>query len=51
VNVSGGTIRVRKDNDDENVTIYGAGTASTNTWWSIPDVGGSNIATLIKIAQ
>jgi hypothetical protein len=51
VNVSGGTIRVRKDNDDEGGTIYGAGTPSTDTWWAIPDLGGGNIATLIKIAQ
>lgn len=51
VNVSGGEIRVRKDNDDESGTIFGAGTTTTATWWSIPDLGGGNVATLIKIAQ
>jgi hypothetical protein len=51
VNVSGGTIRVRKHNSDEGGNILGAGTATTATWWSIPDLGGGNIATLIKIAQ
>jgi hypothetical protein len=51
VNVSGGTIRVRKDNDDESGTIFGAGTAFSSTWWSIPDLGGGNMVTLIKMAQ
>ena len=51
VNVSGGSVRVRKDNDDENGTIYGAGTVESSTWWSIPDLGGGNICTLIKLAQ
>lgn len=51
VNVSGGTIRVRKDNDDEAGTIFGAGTSSTDTWWAIPDLGGGNMVTLIKLAQ
>jgi hypothetical protein len=51
VNMSGGDIRVRKDNDDESGTIFGAGTATTATWWSVPDLGGGNICTLIKISQ
>lgn len=51
VNVSGGNIRVQKDNDDEGGTIYGAGTPESNTWWTIPDLGGGNIATLLKLAQ
>jgi hypothetical protein len=51
INVSGGSIRVRKDNDDESGNIFGAGTETTATWWSVPDLGGGNIATLVKIAQ
>jgi hypothetical protein len=49
VNISGSTINLGKDNDDEGGTIYGAGTEDTSTGWDIPDNGGGNIAVLIKI--
>lgn len=49
VNMSGGTIYIQMDNDDENNTIYGAGTSDNGTRWMIPDQGGGNIATLLKI--
>lgn len=49
VNRSGGSIYLRKDNDDENGTIYGAGTTDNSTDWEIPDTGGGNICTLICI--
>jgi len=49
VNLSGQTINLSKDNDDENGTIYGAGTNDFGTDWDIPDNGGGNIAVLIKI--
>jgi hypothetical protein len=49
VNRSGGSIYLYKDNDDENGTIYGAGTTDNSTSWEIPDTGGGNICTLICI--
>jgi hypothetical protein len=49
VNRSGGDIYVRKDNDNESGTIYGAGTANSSTNWLIPDTGGGNICTLMLI--
>jgi hypothetical protein len=51
VNRTGGNVYVSKENEDENGTIYGAGTADSATSWMIPDLGGGNIATLIKIEQ
>jgi len=50
INRSGDTVYVNKDNDDENGTIYGAGTSDSGTSWAIPDDGGGNIAVLIKIS-
>jgi hypothetical protein len=50
INRSGNTVYVNKDNDDENGTIYGAGTSDSGTSWEIPDNGGGNIAVLIKIS-
>jgi hypothetical protein len=49
INRTGGTVYVYKENDDENGTIYGAGTSDYSTGWQIPDNGGGNIATLMKI--
>jgi hypothetical protein len=49
VNISGATVNLSKDNDDEGGTIYGAGTEDSSTGWDIPDSGGGNIAVLIKI--
>jgi hypothetical protein len=49
VNMTGSSIYVGKDNDDENGTIYGAGTGNNSSSWEIPDTGGGNIAVLVKI--
>lgn len=49
VNRSGGDIYVEMDNDDEFNVIYGAGTSDVGTIWDIPDAGGGNMATLLKI--
>lgn len=49
INRSGGSIYLYKDNDNENGTIYGAGTTDSNSSWEIPDTGGGNICTLICI--
>lgn len=49
INRTGGNVYLYKDNDDENGTIYGAGTSDNNTAWTIPDSGGGNICTLMKI--
>lgn len=49
INRTGGTVYLYKDNNDENGTIYGAGTSNYGTGWQIPDNGGGNIATLMKI--
>ncbi len=49
VNVSGGNINIFCDNDDEDNIIYGAGTSDFGTDWDIPDNGGGNVVTLIKI--
>ena len=49
INRTGGNIFIYKDNDDENGTIYGAGTSENNTVWTVPDAGGGNICTLVKI--
>jgi hypothetical protein len=49
INRTGGTVYLYKQNDDESGTIYGAGTSSSSTGWDIPDNGGGNICTLIKI--
>jgi len=49
VNRSGGSIYLYKDNDNENGTIYGAGTTDSSGSWEIPDTGGGNICTLILI--
>lgn len=49
INRTGNTVYLYKDNNDENGTIYGAGTSSQGTGWQIPDNGGGNIATLMKI--
>lgn len=51
VNISGGNINIYMDNDNENNSIYGAGTADVGTSWVLPDSGGGNIATLLKIQQ
>lgn len=51
INLTGSSIEISKDNDDEDGTIYGAGTSDTSTTWYLPDNGGGNIATLIKISQ
>lgn len=49
INRTGNTVYLYKDNDDENGTIYGAGTSWSGTGWQIPDNGGGNICTLMKI--
>lgn len=49
INRTGNSIYLYKENDDENGTIYGAGTSDNNTAWTIPDNGGGNICTLMKI--
>lgn len=49
INRTGGTVYLYKENNDDNGTIYGAGTSDSSTGWQIPDAGGGNIATLIKI--
>jgi hypothetical protein len=49
INRTGGTVYLYKDNNDEQGTIYGAGTSNYGTGWQIPDNGGGNIATLMKI--
>ena len=51
VNRTGGTVYIYKDNDDENGTIYGAGTSDNSTGWQLPDNGGGNVAVLMKIQQ
>jgi hypothetical protein len=51
VNMGPGTVSIIKDNDDEGGTIYGAGTADSGTSWDLPNAGGGNIATLMKIRQ
>lgn len=49
INRTGGTVFLYKENDDENGTIYGAGTSNSSNGWQIPDNGGGNICTLMKI--
>ena len=49
INRTGNSVYLYKDNNDENGTIYGAGTSDNNTAWTIPDTGGGNICTLMKI--
>jgi hypothetical protein len=49
INRTGNTVYLYKENDDEQGTIYGAGTSSSSTGWQIPDSGGGNIAVLMKI--
>ena len=49
INRTGNSIYLYKDNDNENGTIYGAGTSDNNSAWTIPDNGGGNICTLMKI--
>jgi hypothetical protein len=49
VNHSGGDIYISMDNDDENNRIWGSGTTTSNTTWTVPDPGGSNMVTLLKI--
>lgn len=51
INISGGNFSISCDNDDENNVILGAGTADTGTIWVVPDNGGGNVVTLIKIRQ
>lgn len=51
VNMTPGTVSIIKDNDDENGTIYGAGTSDSGTSWDLPNSGGGNVATLMKIKQ
>lgn len=49
INRTGNSVYLYKENNDENGTIYGAGTSDNNTAWTIPDNGGGNICTLMKI--
>lgn len=49
INRTGGNITIQKDNEDEDGTIYGAGTADDASSWTIPDTGGGNICILMKI--
>jgi hypothetical protein len=49
INRTGANIYLQKENNDEQGTIYGAGTSDSGTAWTIPDAGGGNIVTLIKI--
>jgi len=51
LNMSGNTLYIYKDNDDENGTIYGNGTGDSSTGWQVPDTGGYNLVTLMKIKQ
>jgi hypothetical protein len=51
VNMTPGTVSIIKDNDDEGGTIYGAGTSDSGTSWDLPNSGGGNVATLMKIKQ
>ena len=51
VNRTGGTVYIYKENDDENGTIYGAGTSDSGTGWQLPDNGGGNVGVLMKIEQ
>jgi hypothetical protein len=51
INKSGGDIFISCDNDDESNTIYGSGTSDNASSWYVPDSGGGNVATLIKINQ
>lgn len=51
LNKSGNTLYIYKDNDDENGTIYGNGTGDSSTGWQVPDTGGYNLVTLMKIEQ
>jgi len=49
VNMSGGTVYIQKDNDNESGTIMGAGTGSMATSWMFSDTGGGNMATLLLV--
>jgi len=51
LNMSGNTLYIYKDNDDESGTIYGNGTGNSSTGWQVPDTGGYNLVTLMKIKQ
>jgi hypothetical protein len=51
LNMTGNTVYIYKDNDDENGTIYGNGTGDSSTAWEVPDTGGHNLVTLMKIKQ
>lgn len=51
LNMSGNDIYIYKDNDDEQGTIYGSGTGDSSTAWVVPDTGGYNLVTLMKIEQ
>lgn len=51
LNMSGNDIYIYKDNDDEQGTIYGSGTGNSSTAWIVPDTGGYNLVTLMKIEQ
>jgi hypothetical protein len=49
--MSGGTIYIRKDNDIESGTIYGANQNNSGTSWYMDDSGSGNMVTLIKIGE
>jgi hypothetical protein len=51
INMSGGTIYIRKDNDNESGTIYGANQNNSGTSWYMDDSGSGNMVTLIKIGE
>ena len=51
INMSGGTIYIRKDNDDEGGLIYGANQNANSYSWYMDDTGSGNMVTLIKIRQ
>ena len=51
LNMTGNDIYIYKDNDDESGTIYGSGTGNSSTAWLVPDTGGYNLVTLMKIEQ
>ena len=49
VNMSGGTVYINKDNDNEGGNIMGAGTGNVATSWLFEDTGGGNMATLLLV--
>lgn len=49
VNMSGGTVYINKDNDNEGGSIMGAGTGNVATSWLFEDTGGGNMATLLLV--